>query len=69
MKIFLGRVGGIEGLKSILCKACFENFKKQFQKDEDGKVELDLSQNPKLCEECKQKMQKQFQSSFHPDRS
>lgn len=69
MKIFLGQSGGIERLKSALCGTCFENFKKQFQRDAKGKIELDLGQNPKLCEDCKRKMEEQFRSSFHPDRS
>jgi len=54
--------------KSVLCKACYEKVKAQFQKDEDGKIIL-IGERPELCDSCKKKMQQQFNRSIYPDRA
>ena len=65
MKIFTG--GDRERLKSILCKACRDKIKGQFEKDEKGHITLS-GERPELCEDCKKKMKEQFNRSIYPDR-
>lgn len=67
MKIFKGSAGSSFDF-SILCIACQRIFQECFKKDEDGKIELDFSHQPKLCSSCRKKMEEKFYSSLHPDR-
>lgn len=53
---------------SILCPTCREAFKACFKKDKKGKIELDFTHNPELCDSCRKKMEQQFHLSLHPDR-
>lgn len=53
---------------SMLCSACREAFKACFKKDAKGRIDLDFSHQPKLCDSCRRKMEEQFHSSRHPDR-
>lgn len=65
MKVFTGEMR--ERMQSTLCRDCFEKIKKQFSKDDKGKIVLG-GEMPELCEECKKKMKEQLNKSIYPDR-
>jgi len=72
MKIFKGMAGGFGGFgfldPSALCPSCRDAFKACFKKDEKGRIDLDFSHQPKLCDSCRRKMEEQFGSSRYPGR-
>lgn len=72
MRIFKGKSDSFDSFGSMdpsaLCPACYKAFEACFKKDKPGRIDLDFSHQPKLCDSCKRKMKEQFGLSRYPDR-